>query len=90
MLTDAKKIELLKRFTREEYDTAAAAFGDNPSGANWGRLEKAMWAHQAISPGGVLHTNPQMLAIVNEKPIGHWTEELYKGAKDGAVPGESG
>lgn len=72
-------IDMMRRYVREALDSRAAAFTSNPSAHGWRSLEEAMYAHQAVSPGGVLSVSEQQ-EVVEQVPIVRWVEELHRRA----------
>ena len=64
---------------RTNYENAAKAFGEKPSGENWLALQNAMWARQAIMDTDVMNaTLPRLV----ETGIGHWVEILRAAHQD--------
>ena len=66
-------VKAIKAVVKGEFEDAAAAFNDRPTGDNWGRLEAAMWARQAISSNDTMDKAVQVLPKIG---VGFWIKNL--------------
>ena len=63
----------IKAVARSNFDLAAAAFGERPTGDNWGSLMEAMWAYQATTSEDTME---KAMKVLPNLAVGMWTKEL--------------
>ena len=67
----------LRESISEQFASNAAAFRTNPSAKNWTILEKWMWIHQAINPGGCIGEK-ELDAIIETTPIAKIYDVIFE------------
>lgn len=71
----AELVSAIRVVVIDHFELAAKDFNDRPSAFNWGHLQDAMWARQALTSKDTMDYAAKTFSNVG---VGRWIEELRK------------